>query len=94
MRTLYLLHCSDTTLYTGITTDLERRVNEHNTSPKGATYTKGRRPVTLVRSQQVADRSLATKLELQLKKMTKQQKELLVQQKETIFLSPPASLQR
>ena len=44
---VYILKCSDNTLYTGITTDIERRIKEHNSSNKGAKYTKTRRPVKL-----------------------------------------------
>ncbi len=68
---IYILRCSDNTLYTGITTDLARRVDEHNHSPKGAKYTKVRRPVTLVYNERVADRSSASKREYSIKKMSR-----------------------
>ena len=74
MYYLYILQCADDTLYTGITTDLERRVEEHNTSALGAKYTRGRRPVKLVHSEQYETRSLATREEMRLKKLTKDQK--------------------
>ena len=45
---VYILECSDQTLYTGITTDVDKRLEEHNTSDKGAKYTKARRPVRLL----------------------------------------------
>ena len=48
MYFVYILECADGTLYTGITTDLERRLDEHNNSSKGAKYTRARRPVVLV----------------------------------------------
>ena len=51
MYYLYILKCSDGTLYTGITVDLKRRVGEHNTSKLGAKYTRSRRPVKLVYSK-------------------------------------------
>jgi len=86
MRTIYILQCADETFYTGITTDIERRVEEHNTSPLGAKYTKSRRPVNLVRIQQVPDRSIATKLERLLKKKTKKKKMSLIQNNEQISL--------
>ena len=73
-----MLRCSDNTLYTGITTDLERRINEHNSSDKGAKYTKARRPVILVYSEKHSDRSSASKREYAIKKMTKSNKELLI----------------
>ncbi|PIV86597.1 MAG: endonuclease, partial [Candidatus Moranbacteria bacterium CG17_big_fil_post_rev_8_21_14_2_50_41_107] len=51
MYYLYILKCADGTLYTGITTNLERRKEEHNSSSLGAKYTRGRRPVKLVFSE-------------------------------------------
>jgi len=78
MYFVYMVRCSDNTLYTGITTDLERRITEHNTSDKGAKYTKARRPVTLVYSEKHADRSSASKREFSIKKMTKSNKQLLI----------------
>ncbi len=75
---VYMVRCSDNTLYTGITTNLERRIEEHNISDKGAKYTKARRPVTLVYSEEHSDRSSASKREYIIKKMTKSDKQLLV----------------
>ncbi|MDD2224629.1 MAG: GIY-YIG nuclease family protein [Candidatus Shapirobacteria bacterium] len=74
MYFLYILQCSDDTLYTGITTDLDRRIEEHNNSKLGAKYTKVRRPVKLVYSQQFTDRSEASKEESRIKKLSRQQK--------------------
>ena len=74
MRHTYILLCSDNSLYTGITTDLERRIQEHNHSPLGATYTKSRRPVTLVRSTDFSSRSVAASEEYRIKKLTRKQK--------------------
>lgn len=68
MYYIYILKCSDNTLYTGITTDLNRRIDEHNTSHKGAKYTRMRRPVALVYSEEYADRSSASKREYEIKK--------------------------
>lgn len=65
---IYILCCSDGTLYTGITTNLERRVVEHNDSNKGAKYTRSRRPVQLVYSELQTNRSQASKRECALKK--------------------------
>jgi len=78
MRYVYIVRCNDDSLYTGITNDLEKRIFDHNNSKTWAKYTKGRRPVTLVWNKKVADKSVASKLELQIKKMTKQEKEELV----------------
>ena len=76
---VYILRCSDNTLYSGITTDLERRVEEHNTdNKKGAKYTKVRRPVKLVYKNQCKDRSDAASREAALKKLTKSEKEALL----------------
>ena len=71
MRYVYILRCADQSLYTGITKDIEKRLEEHNKSPLGAKYTRNRRPVKLVRSQEVPDRSEASKLERKIKKMKK-----------------------
>jgi putative endonuclease len=75
---VYLLRCSDNSLYCGITNNLNRRINEHNSSSKGAKYTRSRRPVSLVFSQTSSNRSEASKLEAKIKKMTKKQKEGLL----------------
>jgi len=70
--------CADKTLYTGITTDLKRRIAEHNSSDKGAKYTKARRPVTLVYSEEHLDRSSASKREYRIKKMSRKDKKILI----------------
>lgn len=75
---VYMLRCCDNTLYSGITTDLERRVIEHNTdNKKGAKYTKARRPVELVYKKRCKDRSAAASAEAALRKLTKAEKEIL-----------------
>lgn len=76
---VYVLECHDGTLYTGITTDLERRLTEHNTSVLGARYTQGRRPVKLVYSEEYANRQAASKEEARIKKLSRQKKLLLLQ---------------
>ncbi len=80
MYYVYILECSDATLYTGITTDLKRRVDEHNNSDKGAKYTRLRRPVRVVYSEEQIDRSSASKREYALKKLSKTQKLALISQ--------------
>lgn len=75
---VYILECSDNTLYTGITTDLERRINEHNFSSKGAKYTMARRPVLLVYFEMVDNRSKASQRELEIKALTKKEKLTLI----------------
>lgn len=76
----YILQCADETLYTGITTDLIRRVDEHNHSDKGAKYTRARRPVTLVYSESCVSRSTASSREFELKKLSRKQKLALIKQ--------------
>ncbi len=71
---LYVVKCSDNTLYTGVTTDLDRRLTEHNTSLKGAKYTRKRRPVVLVYSKHYADRSQAQQAEYRFKLLTRREK--------------------
>ena len=74
MYHLYILKCADETLYTGITVDLTRRVNEHNSSKLGAKYTRSRRPVELVYSKKFRNRSLASKVENRIKKLSRDEK--------------------
>jgi putative endonuclease len=74
MYYLYILKCADDTLYTGITTDLARRVDEHNVGIKGAKYTMSRRPVSVVFSKKYTNRSKASKEEARIKKLTRLQK--------------------
>ncbi|MDP2586757.1 MAG: GIY-YIG nuclease family protein [Candidatus Komeilibacteria bacterium] len=74
----YIVKCSDNTLYSGITTDLKRRIGEHNNSPLGAKYTRGRRPVKLVFSKRFKNKSLAAKEEARIKKLSRQEKLKLV----------------
>jgi putative endonuclease len=76
--TLYLLRCSDGTLYTGITSDMKRRIHEHNTSDKGAKYTRSRRPCIMVYHEDYQNKSAALKREIAIKKMTKAKKEILL----------------
>lgn len=74
MYYLYILKCADKTLYTGITTDLKRRVVEHNDSKLGAKYTSARRPVKLIYSKRFKNRSNAAKEEVRIKKLNRIQK--------------------
>jgi len=78
MYYLYILECADRTLYTGITVDLERRLREHNSSALGAKYTRARRPVKLVYSKKFRNRSLASKAEYRIKKLSKAEKIKLI----------------
>ncbi len=76
---VYILRCSDGTLYTGITVDLKKRLTEHNADDKnGARYTRARRPVRLVYSEKVDSRSAAARREYQLKKLPAKDKWKLI----------------
>lgn len=76
---VYVLTCADQSLYTGVTTDLERRLREHNEcNIKGAKYTRTKRPVSLTYSESHPDRSSACKREAALKKLTRKQKLSLI----------------
>ena len=78
MYYVYIVQCADGTLYTGITSDLIRRLAEHNSSVRGAKYTRGRRPVTLLYSEEFFDRSTASAAEFQIKKLSRAEKLRLV----------------
>ncbi len=75
---VYLLRCNDNSLYAGITTNIERRLHQHNHTKLGAKYTRAKRPVTLAFIETAVDKSAAGKREYQLRKLTKIQKEQLV----------------
>ena len=75
---VYMLRCSDNSLYTGVTKDLDRRVDEHNNSKLGAKYTRGRRPVELVYFEVLESRSAAGKRECEIKGFSKIEKEGLI----------------
>jgi putative endonuclease len=81
MYHLYILECADKTLYTGITTDLARRIVEHGGKKLGAKYTSARRPVKMVYSQKFKDRSSASKEESRIKKMKKSEKLELIKKR-------------
>lgn len=76
---VYLLLCSDGSLYTGITNDLERRIAQHNDG-KGAKYTRSRRPVKLVYRHNCIDQSDALKQEHSIKQMSREKKLLMIDQ--------------
>lgn len=75
---VYLLRCNDNSLYAGVTTDIHRRIGEHNNSKLGAKYTRARRPVSLAYLEEVDSRSAACKREYQIRHLTKPKKEQLV----------------
>lgn len=78
---VYILTCADNTLYTGIATDVQRRLLEHNDSEKGAKYTRARRPVTLSYTEELPSRSAASKREAAIKRMSRTEKLALIRGK-------------
>ena len=75
---VYILRCSDNSLYTGVTTDLERRLKQHNENATGARYTRARRPVALAYAETAIDRSEAQRREAAIKRMSPAQKEAVI----------------
>ena len=85
----YILRCADETLYTGITNDIEKRVNAHNDG-NAAKYTRSRIPVELVYLELCANRSEASKRELTIKKLSRSEKILICASQPLNMLSPGA----
>jgi putative endonuclease len=77
---VYIVECADATFYTGYTNNLTRRIREHNTARAGARYTRGRRPVKLVYVETAASLPDALRRETRIKRLTRAQKLLLVQE--------------
>ncbi|WP_256717905.1 GIY-YIG nuclease family protein [Shewanella sp. UCD-KL12] len=76
---LYMIRCHNGHLYTGVTTDISRRLKEHQAGgAKAAKYLRGKGPLALAYSEEVGDRSQALKREIAVKKLTKKQKLLLI----------------
>lgn len=78
MHYVYILRCGDETLYTGYTTDIERRVEEHQ-SGTGAKYTRGRGPFELVHVEEYQTRSAAMSREYEIKQLARETKEQLIE---------------
>jgi len=76
---VYILRCSDDSLYTGVTTDIDRRFNEHREGKTGAKYTRSRFPLEIVYRETCASRSEAQVREAQIKKLTRLEKKQLIQ---------------
>ncbi|PIR82960.1 endonuclease [Candidatus Kaiserbacteria bacterium CG10_big_fil_rev_8_21_14_0_10_56_12] len=68
---VYILECGDGSLYTGYTTDLVKRIDEHNNSTRGARYTSGRRPVVLKHHERYASRGAALSREAEIKRLSR-----------------------
>ena len=80
----YLVECGDGSLYTGIATDVERRLREHQDSPRGAKFLRGRGPLKLVYQHEVGDRGIATRIEARIKRLPRAIKADLQQLSEMI----------
>lgn len=75
---VYIVRCGDNSFYTGLTNNIRRRLNQHNTN-RGAAYTKGRGPITLIHLEPFATHQEAARREIAIKKLTRAQKEQLVE---------------
>jgi len=75
---VYIVRCGDGSYYTGIATDVTRRIAEHESSPRGAKYLRGRGPLTVVFAEAVGDRSIASRLEYHVKQLDRAGKEKLI----------------
>jgi len=71
---LYIVRCADGTLYTGIATDVDKRLAEHESGPRGAKYLRGRGPLEVVFAQVAGDRAAASQLEYRVKRLSRLQK--------------------
>ncbi|MES2007079.1 MAG: GIY-YIG nuclease family protein [Patescibacteria group bacterium] len=80
MYYLYILTCSDRTLYTGITTDVDKRVDEHNRGIVGAKYTRSRLPVFLSYVREVGEKTEALREEYKMKQLSREQKLALIKE--------------
>lgn len=92
----YMIRCEDNSIYTGMTNNLEKRIEEHiSKSKKGAKYTKSHNAIKLETAWKSKDKSLACKLEYHIKTLNKQQKENLIKgQKLSIYLSGKVDCRR
>ncbi len=84
---VYILECRDTSLYVGCTNDLEKRLTEHNGSPRGARYTKARRPVVLKHTESFSTLGAARGREAEIKKWSREKKLDLIKMGTSILKS-------
>jgi len=90
---LYIVRCADDTLYTGIAIDVGRRFAQHASGTRGAKYLRGKGPLQLVFSAEVGDRSLASRLEYRVKRLSRDDKQALVDGRSSLEgLLPPQVL--
>ena len=81
---VYIVRCGDGSYYTGIAADVERRIGEHRSGPRGAKYLKGRGPLSLVFSATIGDRSAASQVEYRIKRLPRSHKEALIEGRATL----------
>ncbi len=81
---LYILRCSDDSLYTGIASDVRKRISEHETSTRGAKYLRGKGPLRLEFAEQVGDRAVASMLEYRVKRLPRARKEAIINGSESL----------
>ena len=81
---VYLVRCKDDSLYAGVALDVDRRLEEHREGKRGAKYLRGRAPLELVLRCELGDRSLALKVELRIKKLSRKAKENMIENPQII----------
>ena len=81
---VYIIETTKGSFYTGITTDIERRFQEHSSGKKGAKFFRSSSPVSIVFSKKFLNRSLASKYEAKIKKLNRQQKLTLIQEESRV----------
>ena len=90
---LYMVRCADGSLYTGIATDVARRINEHVDSARGAKYLRGKGPLRLVFAERIGDRRAAARAERRVKRLNRRGKEALIRgQRSLAELLPDAEI--
>jgi len=82
---LYIVRCADDSLYTGIAADVDKRLTEHRSGPRGAKYLRGRQPLKLEFSQPIGDRAVASRLEYRVKRLSRARKEALIAGQESVL---------
>ncbi|MGI9232001.1 MAG: GIY-YIG nuclease family protein [Woeseiaceae bacterium] len=88
---LYIVRCSDDTLYTGIACDVARRIAEHETGLRGAKYLRGKGPLKLEFSRVIGDRATASAVEYRVKRLSRAQKEAIIDGRLSLDDLPDAS---
>lgn len=89
---LYIVRCADGTLYTGIATDVAKRLSEHESGTRGAKFLRGKGPLKVVFSEVIGDRSIASQLEYRVKQLSRTQKLDLIEGRETLAILRPGQV--